>query len=55
MKELATRFPNLTNLYSVGKSVKDRRLYVLEISDNPGVHEKGTVHKQCFKIFQLFS
>ncbi|KAG5836722.1 hypothetical protein ANANG_G00231580 [Anguilla anguilla] len=34
-------FPAITRLYSVGTSVQNRRLYVMEITDNPGVHEEG--------------
>lgn len=38
-------YPNITRLYSVGKSVQGRDLYVLEISTSPGQHEPGKLFK----------
>ncbi|XP_067684519.1 carboxypeptidase D-like [Haliotis asinina] len=39
--DLAEKYPNITHLYSVGKSVQNRDLWVMEVSDNPGRHEPG--------------
>jgi len=36
---LAHRFSKISRLYSIGKSVKNRDLLVMEISSNPGIHE----------------
>ncbi|XP_047209359.1 probable carboxypeptidase X1 isoform X2 [Girardinichthys multiradiatus] len=41
MKSVHDKCPDITRIYSIGKSYKDLKLYVMEISDNPGKHELG--------------
>lgn len=37
LTDLAKRYPHITRLYSIGKSVQGRDLLVMEISERPGV------------------
>ncbi|XP_065693510.2 probable carboxypeptidase X1 isoform X2 [Patagioenas fasciata] len=41
MKRVNDECPDITRVYSIGKSYLGLKMYVMEISDNPGVHEVG--------------
>ncbi|XP_059894891.1 adipocyte enhancer-binding protein 1 isoform X2 [Gadus macrocephalus] len=41
MKVINEECPNITRIYNVGKSYGGLKMYAMEISDNPGEHERG--------------
>ena len=41
LKQLSEKYSQIAHLYGIGKSVQGRKLWVMEISDNPGAHESG--------------
>ena len=41
LEALATTYPNITRLYSIGRSYQGKELWVLEITRNPGRHISG--------------
>lgn len=47
LRKYRSEFPSITHLYSVGRSVQARELYVMVVSDNPKEHEQGTVSAFC--------
>ncbi|XP_065663619.1 carboxypeptidase D isoform X1 [Hydra vulgaris] len=41
LNSIAKQYPDITKLYDIGFSVQGRKLLVMELSDNPGLHESG--------------
>lgn len=41
MKYFATKYSDIASLYDIGDSVQNRKIWVLEISKNPGKHDPG--------------
>uniref|UniRef100_A0A3Q3LCT9 Carboxypeptidase D, a n=1 Tax=Mastacembelus armatus TaxID=205130 RepID=A0A3Q3LCT9_9TELE len=41
LRNYNSEFPSIAHLYSIGRSVEDRELYVMAISGNPTVHDHG--------------
>ncbi|KAJ6658590.1 hypothetical protein lerEdw1_019978 [Lerista edwardsae] len=48
MKKVNDACPNITRVYSIGKSYLGLKMYVMEISDNPGQHEVASASKHNF-------
>lgn len=41
MRSVADECPDITHIYTIGKSYMGLKLYVMAISDNPAKHELG--------------
>lgn len=41
IQDLASNYPSITHLYTIGKSVQGRDLWVMEVTEQPGQHAPG--------------
>lgn len=41
LRDISSKCPHISRLYSIGQTVQYRNIWVMEISDNPGIHEPG--------------
>jgi hypothetical protein len=48
MEDVQRKCSNIMRLYNIGKSVQNRDLWVMEVTDNPGQHELGDQHLLLF-------
>jgi carboxypeptidase D len=39
LESIANQYPEITDLYSIGQSVQGRELWVMNVTDNPGINE----------------
>jgi len=47
LQEIASLYPEITELYDLGKSVQDRSIWGLKITDNPGTEENEPEIRVC--------
>lgn len=50
LNNLNKNYRTITRLYSIGKSVQGRELYVMEVTENPGVHIPGLSRRELWLL-----